>query len=230
MDGQALAGRIKSRADLPILVLSAIVEADSKADLIAHYAEDYVTKPYDYAELLARIRRILRRLRDQIRSTKWHSAISRSLPAGERRRCGGVAWPCRPPNHGSWRLLPPVCRQPSPPSSCCTRSGRIRTRQTRPMSGSRSGASPEAGTRPRSSDSPAHRARWRLPPGSGRVASGLRRVGETLSGRNRPFVRAAQDVRRHSVSVGTLAARTLQKDDSSVPQPRSAMVGARNQP
>ena len=66
MDGQALAGRIKSRADLPILVLSAIVEADSKADLIAHYAEDYVTKPYDYAELLARIRRILRRLRDQI--------------------------------------------------------------------------------------------------------------------------------------------------------------------
>jgi DNA-binding response OmpR family regulator len=66
MDGQTLAARIKSRADLPILVLSAIVEADSKADLIAHYAEDYVTKPYDYAELLARVRRVLRRLRDQI--------------------------------------------------------------------------------------------------------------------------------------------------------------------
>jgi len=66
MDGQTLAGRIKSRADLPILVLSAIGEADSKADLIARYAEDYVTKPYDYAELLARIRRVLRRLRDQI--------------------------------------------------------------------------------------------------------------------------------------------------------------------
>jgi two-component system KDP operon response regulator KdpE len=66
MDGQTLAARIKSRADLPILVLSAIVEADSKADLIAQFAEDYVTKPYDYAELLARIRRVLRRLRDQI--------------------------------------------------------------------------------------------------------------------------------------------------------------------
>jgi two-component system KDP operon response regulator KdpE len=66
MNGQTLAARIKSRADLPILVLSAIVEADSKADLIAHYAEDYVTKPYDYAELLARVRRVLRRLRDQI--------------------------------------------------------------------------------------------------------------------------------------------------------------------
>jgi two-component system KDP operon response regulator KdpE len=66
MDGQTLAGRIKRRADIPILVLSAVAAADSKADLIAHFAEDYVTKPYDYAELLARIRRVLRRLRDQI--------------------------------------------------------------------------------------------------------------------------------------------------------------------
>ena len=66
MDGEQLAGRIKSRADIPILVLSAVAAADSKADLIAAYAEDYVTKPYDYAELLARIRRVLRRLVDQL--------------------------------------------------------------------------------------------------------------------------------------------------------------------
>jgi two-component system KDP operon response regulator KdpE len=66
MDGQALAVRIKSRADIPILVLSAVAAADSKADLITHFAEDYVTKPYDYAELVARIRRVLRRLQDQI--------------------------------------------------------------------------------------------------------------------------------------------------------------------
>ena len=54
MDGHTLARRIKSRADIPILVLSAVVAADSKADLITHFAEDYVTKPYDYAELAAR--------------------------------------------------------------------------------------------------------------------------------------------------------------------------------
>jgi len=66
MAGQTLAGRIKSRADIPILVLSAVAAADSKADLISNYAEDYVTKPYDYAELVARIRRVLRRLQDQI--------------------------------------------------------------------------------------------------------------------------------------------------------------------
>ena len=66
MDGQTLARKIKERADIPILVLSAVVAVDSKADLIAHFAEDYVTKPYDYAELVARIRRVLRRLQDQI--------------------------------------------------------------------------------------------------------------------------------------------------------------------
>jgi DNA-binding response OmpR family regulator len=66
MDGQTLAGRIKTRADIPILVLSAVADADNKADLIARFAEDYVTKPYDYAELVARIRRVLRRLQDQI--------------------------------------------------------------------------------------------------------------------------------------------------------------------
>jgi DNA-binding response OmpR family regulator len=66
MDGESLAGRVKRRADIPILVLSAISTAESKADLILRYAEDYVTKPYDYAELVARIRRVLRRLHDQI--------------------------------------------------------------------------------------------------------------------------------------------------------------------
>ena len=66
MDGQTLAARIKTRADIPILVLSAVAAADSKADLIAHFAEDYVTKPYDYDELVARIRRVLRRMQDQI--------------------------------------------------------------------------------------------------------------------------------------------------------------------
>jgi DNA-binding response OmpR family regulator len=66
MDGQALASKIKARADIPILVLSAVATVGSKAELIAHFAEDYVTKPYDYVELLARIRRVLRRLADQI--------------------------------------------------------------------------------------------------------------------------------------------------------------------
>jgi DNA-binding response OmpR family regulator len=66
MDGQTVASRIKARADIPILVLSADATAGSKTELIDHFAEDYVTKPYDYTELIARIRRVLRRVSDQL--------------------------------------------------------------------------------------------------------------------------------------------------------------------
>jgi DNA-binding response OmpR family regulator len=66
VDGLALAREIKSAADLPIIVLSAIDTADSKAHLLDEVAEDYVAKPYHYPELRARIQRVLRRLGDRI--------------------------------------------------------------------------------------------------------------------------------------------------------------------
>src|ERR1043166_77866 len=66
MDGLPLAREVKARADLPIIVLSAIDTADSKADLLEEVAEDYVTKPYHYPELRARIRAVLRRLGDTV--------------------------------------------------------------------------------------------------------------------------------------------------------------------
>jgi DNA-binding response OmpR family regulator len=66
VDGLALAREIKSQADLPIIVLSAIDAGDSKADLLEEVAEDYVTKPYHYPELRARINRVLRRLGEKV--------------------------------------------------------------------------------------------------------------------------------------------------------------------
>jgi DNA-binding response OmpR family regulator len=66
IDGLALARQIKAEADLPIIVLSAIDTADSKAHLLNEVAEDYVAKPYHYPELRARIQRVLRRLGDRI--------------------------------------------------------------------------------------------------------------------------------------------------------------------
>ena len=66
VDGLALARQIKAGADLPIIVLSAIDTADSKARLLDEVAEDYVAKPYHYPELRARIQRVLRRLGDRI--------------------------------------------------------------------------------------------------------------------------------------------------------------------
>jgi DNA-binding response OmpR family regulator len=65
-DGLTLASQVKDRADLPIIVLSAIDTGDSKADALERVAEDYVTKPFHYPELRARIVRVLRRLRDRV--------------------------------------------------------------------------------------------------------------------------------------------------------------------
>lgn len=66
MSGEHLAARIKRRADIPIIVLSAISDAQTKVNLISRFAEDYVTKPFDGDELVARIRRVLTRLNERI--------------------------------------------------------------------------------------------------------------------------------------------------------------------
>ena len=66
MDGLTLARRVKARADLPIIVLSAVDAGDNKADLLDEFAEDYITKPYHYSELRARIQRVLRRVGDRV--------------------------------------------------------------------------------------------------------------------------------------------------------------------
>lgn len=61
MDGFDLARRVKQRADLPIIVLSAVDASEAKVSALELYAEDYVTKPFDPDELIARIQRVLRR-------------------------------------------------------------------------------------------------------------------------------------------------------------------------
>jgi DNA-binding response OmpR family regulator len=62
MAGEEVARRIKRRADIPVIVLSAVSAGEAKVEMISRYAEDYVTKPFQYAELEARMRRILHRV------------------------------------------------------------------------------------------------------------------------------------------------------------------------
>ena len=61
MDGFALAKRLRQHADLPIIMLTAIDSEERKIEGLNHYADDYVTKPFSYGELLARIRNLLAR-------------------------------------------------------------------------------------------------------------------------------------------------------------------------
>ncbi len=61
MDGFELARRVKQLADLPIIILSAVDASEAKVSALELYAEDYVTKPFEPDELVARIQRVLRR-------------------------------------------------------------------------------------------------------------------------------------------------------------------------
>jgi DNA-binding response OmpR family regulator len=61
MDGFELCRRVKRIADLPIVVLSAVDASESKVRALEDYAEDYITKPFDPEELVARVRRVQRR-------------------------------------------------------------------------------------------------------------------------------------------------------------------------
>jgi DNA-binding response OmpR family regulator len=61
MDGFELCRRVKRIADLPIIVLSAVDASEAKVRALEDYAEDYITKPFDPDELVARVQRVLRR-------------------------------------------------------------------------------------------------------------------------------------------------------------------------
>lgn len=61
MDGFELCKRVKRLADLPIIVLSAVDAGETKVRALESYAEDYVTKPFNPDELVARVQRVLRR-------------------------------------------------------------------------------------------------------------------------------------------------------------------------
>jgi DNA-binding response OmpR family regulator len=61
MDGFELCRRVKRIADLPIIVLSSVDASESKVRALEEYAEDYITKPFDPDELVARINRVMRR-------------------------------------------------------------------------------------------------------------------------------------------------------------------------
>jgi DNA-binding response OmpR family regulator len=61
MDGFELCRRVKRIADLPIIVLSSVDASEAKVRALQDYAEDYITKPFDPDELVARIGRVMRR-------------------------------------------------------------------------------------------------------------------------------------------------------------------------
>ncbi len=61
IDGQTLICRLRTWTDLPIIVLSARNQESDITLALDNGADDYLTKPFNTAELLSRIRALLRR-------------------------------------------------------------------------------------------------------------------------------------------------------------------------
>jgi DNA-binding response OmpR family regulator len=62
MDGWEVCRRIRTESDLPILILTARDEDIDKIVALEMGADDYLTKPFNPRELVARVRAILRRV------------------------------------------------------------------------------------------------------------------------------------------------------------------------
>jgi two-component system KDP operon response regulator KdpE len=61
-DGVEVCRRLREWSEMPILVLSALGEEQQKVRALEAGADDYVTKPFSPAELVARLRAVLRRV------------------------------------------------------------------------------------------------------------------------------------------------------------------------
>jgi len=55
MSGEELIRKIRTTSNVPVIAVSAKVDQNTKLDLLTHGADDYITKPFDLKELIARI-------------------------------------------------------------------------------------------------------------------------------------------------------------------------------
>jgi two-component system KDP operon response regulator KdpE len=65
MDGLAVCTEIRRRGSTPIIILSGEGQEAAKVEALDAGADDYVTKPFGKSELLARIRAVTRRRREE---------------------------------------------------------------------------------------------------------------------------------------------------------------------
>lgn len=63
-DGMALARKLHEWSDLPIVMLTSVDEEETVVRAIESFAEDYIRKPFNSREMVARVERVCRRMGD----------------------------------------------------------------------------------------------------------------------------------------------------------------------
>ena len=74
LDGMEVARRLRSADDVPILMLTARDALEARVEGLDAGADDYLVKPFERQELLARLRALLRRRRGPRRATRARRA------------------------------------------------------------------------------------------------------------------------------------------------------------
>ena len=70
MDGYEICKQVREwNITVPILILTARAETDTKVQLLQSGADDYLVKPFSFAELVARVRALMRRPSESIPET-----------------------------------------------------------------------------------------------------------------------------------------------------------------
>jgi len=75
LDGLALMRIIRERSDVPIVMLSARAKVEDRVFGIHEGADDYLAKPFSPAELVVRVKAVLRRVRDPNGSRHRHGVL-----------------------------------------------------------------------------------------------------------------------------------------------------------
>ena len=77
LDGVEVCRRLREEGDVPILMLTARDGLDARVEGLDSGADDYLVKPFEREELLARLRALLRRRpRAAARSWSWATCAS----------------------------------------------------------------------------------------------------------------------------------------------------------
>jgi two-component system KDP operon response regulator KdpE len=139
MDGKAVIARIREWSDVPILILSVRQAEEEKVAALDAGANDYVVKPFGIAELLARVRALLR-------SKTGGAAVEAEIVRGDLRidlarhevSLAGASSSLPARNSTFWPCLRAMPAASSPIDSCWRMSGGRPTSTTFSICGSSS--------------------------------------------------------------------------------------------
>jgi len=83
--GDAILNEIRSFSDIPVIIISAKDMVGTKIDLLKLGADDYITKPFDLDEVVARVQSNLRRFQKQVQVTEQYEYKSMILDSNTKR-------------------------------------------------------------------------------------------------------------------------------------------------